>query len=269
MLYYQIMEHQTSTEWVVFIHGAGGSSRVWFKQVREYKKHFNLLFIDLRGHGKSNKKGKQKKAKYTFSVISQDIIEVLNHLRLRQCHFVGISLGTIVIREIAGIEPDFVKSMVMAGAVIKFDVRSKLLLFSANMAKRIIPFEWLYKLYAYILMPKKKHKGSRKVFINEAMKLARTEFLNWMSLSSQLNKILSSFWETELPIPTIYIMGEYDYIFLAQVSIMLRSHTNYSKLEIISGAGHVCNVDESEKFNEISIQFIQQVIDNQNKSFEC
>ena len=30
---------------------AGGSSSIWFNQVRFFKAYFNVLLIDLRGHG--------------------------------------------------------------------------------------------------------------------------------------------------------------------------------------------------------------------------
>ena len=42
-----------SKKWITFIHGAGGSSSIWFNQVRFFKANFNILLIDLRGHGKS------------------------------------------------------------------------------------------------------------------------------------------------------------------------------------------------------------------------
>ena len=55
MLYHKTYKHSNSKTWVVFVHGAGGSNAVWFRQLREFKKHFNVLLVDLRGHGKSKK----------------------------------------------------------------------------------------------------------------------------------------------------------------------------------------------------------------------
>ena len=52
MLNYTLYEaDDKNAPWVTFIHGAGGSSSVWFKQIRAFSKYFNLLLIDLRGHG--------------------------------------------------------------------------------------------------------------------------------------------------------------------------------------------------------------------------
>ena len=42
-----------SKKWITFIHGAGGNSSIWYNQVRFFKAYFNIMLIDLRGHGKS------------------------------------------------------------------------------------------------------------------------------------------------------------------------------------------------------------------------
>jgi len=48
LLYHKIYQHPSSQEWVVFVHGAGGSSSVWHKQIKAYKEHFNIVLVDLR-----------------------------------------------------------------------------------------------------------------------------------------------------------------------------------------------------------------------------
>ena len=99
LLFHKTFLHPSSNQWVVFVHGAGGSSSIWFKQVKEYKRHFNLLLIDLRGHGKSNQLFKDLIAnRYTFKAVTLDILKVLDHLKIRSAHFVGMSLGTIIVR---------------------------------------------------------------------------------------------------------------------------------------------------------------------------
>ena len=54
MLNYTVYKcRKKNAKWITFIHGAGGSSAIWFKQIRFFSKYFNLLLIDLRGHGAS------------------------------------------------------------------------------------------------------------------------------------------------------------------------------------------------------------------------
>ena len=75
MLYYKEFIHPESKEWVVFIHGAGGSSAVWYKQLKDFKVHYNLLLIDLRGHGKSAELPQAiYNEEYTIRAVTEDII---------------------------------------------------------------------------------------------------------------------------------------------------------------------------------------------------
>ncbi len=257
MLYYKKFDHPSSREWVVFVHGAGGSSSIWFKQLKDYRKHFNILLVDLRGHGKSGELFEAYlQNDYTFKSIAKDIVDVLDFLRIQTAHFVGISLGTILIRTVAEMDATRVKSMILGGAVTRLDVRSRILVFTGNSLKRILPFMWLYRLFAWIIMPKRRHAESRTVFINEAKKLYRREVLRWFKLVNELNPILKYFNEKELPIPVLYLMGSEDYIFLAPVRQIIKKHKN-AILKVIERAGHVCNVDQPELFNRESIGFIQ------------
>ena len=84
MINYSIYKNTSSDQWVTFVHGAGGSSSIWFKQIRDFKKYFNILLLDLRGHGKSNFNiSSAFEKKYTFSSISDDIIQVLRKEKIK------------------------------------------------------------------------------------------------------------------------------------------------------------------------------------------
>ena len=91
MLNYTIYKNETSTQWVTFVHGAGGSSSIWFKQIRDFQKQYNVLLLDLRGHGESKPTLKTAfKQKYTFPALENDVVEDLQRLRVERSHFVGI-----------------------------------------------------------------------------------------------------------------------------------------------------------------------------------
>ena len=88
MLNYTTYIHPTSTQWVTFVHGAGGSSSIWYKQLRSFKAEYNILALDLRGHGKSVMGLKDVvNSKYTFDVITADIVEVIDYLNIEKSHF--------------------------------------------------------------------------------------------------------------------------------------------------------------------------------------
>lgn len=257
MLYFKQFLHPQSSEWIVFIHGAGGSSAVWHKQLRDFQKEFNLLLIDLRGHGKSADLPKAIwNQEYTFEAVTKDIIEVLEHLQLPPAHFMGVSLGTILARQLAEMQPNRVKSLVMAGAITRLTTQSRILVFLGNTFKKIIPYMWLYRLFAFVIMPRKQHAESRNLFIHEAQKLCQKEFVRWFKLTKDINPLLRYFKEKDLDIPTLYVMGDQDVMFLEPVKVLIRTHKN-SVLQILEQCGHVVNVEKPEEFNQCSLAFIK------------
>ena len=258
LISYSIYQNESSTEWVTFVHGAGGSSSIWFKQIREFQKHFNVLLLDLRGHGQSKpslKEGFQKK--YTFKSIAQDVMEVIDHLKIETSHFVGISLGTIVIRQLAEIHPTRVKSMIMGGAILKMNFRSQILMRVGNVFKYVLPYLVLYRFFSFLKKKKKNHKQSRLLFINEAKKLYQKEFIKWFKLTAEINPILKWFRQVEINIPTLYVMGEEDYMFLPSVRQVVEKHYRSSKLFVIENCGHVVNVEQPSQFNQAVITFLK------------
>ncbi len=260
MLYSKSFKHNENRDWVVFIHGAGGSSSIWFRQLKAYRDEFNVLLVDLRGHGKSKEMSTMKKyykEKYTFKTVSHDVLEVLKRENIEEAHFVGVSLGTIIIRSIAEIRPEIVKSAVMCGAITRLDVRSRVLVWLGHTFKKVVPFIWLYRLFAWVIMPRKNHEESRSLFVKDAKNLARKEFLKWFRLTYDVNPLLRYFKEKEMESPTLYIMGEEDHMFLPPVRKMVQDF-EHSELTIVEGSGHVVNVDEPDEFNRISLEFLNR-----------
>ncbi|QXP59138.1 alpha/beta fold hydrolase [Olleya sp. HaHaR_3_96] len=257
MLNYSTYLNANSTQWVTFVHGAGGSSSIWFKQIRDFKAEFNVLILDLRGHGDSKPRLKDTfNPKYTFDSITNDILEVINHLKIETSHFVGISLGTILIRNLAEKHPNRVQSMIMGGAIMKLNFRSQLLIKLGVIFKSVVPYMLLYRFFAFIIMPRKNHKKSRSLFVNEAKKLYQKEFIRWFKLTSEINPLLRFFRAKDIKIPTLYVMGAEDHLFLPSIKDIVKSHST-SILYVVEKCGHVVNVEQPLLFNKTSLDFLK------------
>ena len=258
MLYFKTFLGKDTSSWVTFVHGAGGSIAIWHKQLRDFKQEHNILLIDLRGHGKSKSQIYQKLKSYTFDTISDEVIEVLDYLKIKKSHFVGISLGTIIIREIAERHHERCTSMILGGAVMKLNFRGQVLIRLGVLLKSVIPYLLLYKFFAIIIMPRQKNRESRNLFINQAKKLYQKEFKRWFSLVSEVNPLLALFRIKDSGIPTLYIMGEEDYMFLPAISKLVKNHLS-SELFVIPNCGHVVNIEQPEVFNSQVLKFIKKI----------
>ena len=244
-------------EWVIFLHGLGGNSNIYYKQVDAYKEHFNLMFIDLFGHGCTL----EQLDAYTFEVLAKSAIDVMDAEDIASAHIVGVSLGTIVMDAFSILAPDRIKTMTLSGAAQGYDFKARFLLKSGALLQWMIPYMWLYKLFALIMMPKRSHKVSRQIFAREAKKLGGQEFRKWYKLMESLESFYSSLPEqTQKTIPRLYISGDEDHLFLPFV-IQNYLRDPQASIHIIEKCGHVCNIEKPEEFNRVSLFYLNSYPD--------
>ena len=112
MLYYEKIDNNKE-EWVVFIHGLGGSILTWKKQIADFSNNYNIILIDLNGHGKSQ--DIRLKGIEDYSDVCDNIKEVLARNKIEKAHFVGMSLGTFVLLVYTTKYPETVKKLVRGG----------------------------------------------------------------------------------------------------------------------------------------------------------
>ena len=253
MLYHSIYKAENSSnKWITFIHGAGGNSSIWFNQVRFFKAYFNVLLIDLRGHGKS--KVSPKGTKYTFNIIIDDILNVLDYNKIEKSHFVGISLGSILIQKMIQLHSNRVEKIGLGGAILNLNLQSRFLMFMGKLTQSVLPFIWIYTFFAYVIMPYKAHRKSRALFIKEAKKISHAEFGRWYKLTATILPVLAKIRGKQLKPPTLYIMGIQDYMFLPFVKKIIMIHQNATMI-ILPGSGHVVNIDQPDLFNDNLLNF--------------
>ena len=115
MLRYEVIDNQKD-EWVVFVHGIGGSTKTWNRQIEDFSQRFNLLLLDLPGHGLNSDK---IISRVDSQKLHCGIKETLDYLNIPHAHFVGLSLGTIVIANFVAHHPDYVDTIILGGASLK------------------------------------------------------------------------------------------------------------------------------------------------------
>ncbi|MBR5200883.1 MAG: alpha/beta hydrolase [Alistipes sp.] len=257
MLNYKTYENIPDAKWVVMIHGAGGNMEVWFKQISAYSRHFNILLVDLACHGDSNQKEVFSES-FDFDMAARQVLEVVDHLGIEKAHFVGLSLGSIIAHAVVKAAPERAYSMVLVGAVTCLSLMTKFLLNFVRCCRFILPFALIKRLLADSIIPQQKYAESKSLFLRCAQKVTYDGFMQWMSLLSIADSYLKRLVKEDLNTPTLYVMGEDDHLFLSNVrSVVANSGDNVS-LSVIKKAGHVCNVDNKDEFNRVSLGFLTQ-----------
>lgn len=73
-----------------------------------------------------------------------------------------------------------------------------------------------------------------------------------------MEQTLKWFRQVELNIPTLYVMGEEDYMFLPSVKQVVANHAKTAQIFIIENCGHVVNVEHPAIFNQAVIGYLKQ-----------
>jgi pimeloyl-ACP methyl ester carboxylesterase len=81
---------------IVFVHGVGLTYEIWQPQLDFFKDYSNLSY-DILGHGKSS----LTKQNISFDDFSDQLIELINELKIEKIHLVGFSIGSLIARNFA------------------------------------------------------------------------------------------------------------------------------------------------------------------------
>ena len=149
--------------------------------------------------------------------------------------------------------------MILAGAVTRLNAKVRILLALATTFKRIIPYSLIKRVIAKCIIPQEKYNRSRKLFLNNARKVSFDSFLNWIKLGDGVSARIKELFNEYISIPTLYLMGEDDKLFLPQVEQTVRRSGDNVSLIVVPNAGHVCNIDNKKFFNEQSLEFLCSV----------
>ncbi len=100
---------------VVFVHGLGGSSNVWHGVMQAMKQHHHCIAPDLRGHGRSQGRGR-----FTIEGWAKDVQKLIRHLELPAVTMVGHSMGTLIAQHLAQTSPESIDELVLVGGISYF-----------------------------------------------------------------------------------------------------------------------------------------------------
>lgn len=90
---------------VVLLHGFLESLEIWDSFSEMLSKHFNVISIDLPGHGESSSFGEA----HSMNLMAETVNAVLDHLKIEHCVIAGHSMGGFVAVHFASLYPERVK----------------------------------------------------------------------------------------------------------------------------------------------------------------
>ena len=97
---------------VILLHGGLGNSDHWANQVPALADHFRVIAIDSRGQGRSTR----TRGRVSYATMANDVLAVMDSLKLDHAALVGWSDGGEIALEIAVQHPERVSKLFVFGA---------------------------------------------------------------------------------------------------------------------------------------------------------
>jgi pimeloyl-ACP methyl ester carboxylesterase len=105
---------------IVMIHGFTSSLEIWKENnwVEALKDNYQLILLDCRGHGKSDKPHEDS---YYGQHMADDVIKLMEHLSIEKANLFGYSMGAYISFLLLLTKPDIIVSAILGGFVLTLD----------------------------------------------------------------------------------------------------------------------------------------------------
>jgi len=115
VLHYEFLTESKDDPVVVLVNSLGTDFRIWLPFIDELTEDWSILLYDKRGHGLSD----VGQSPYSITDHSNDLIALVDHLKIRKAIFVGLSVGGLVVQDIWRQRPDLVEKIVLCDTAHK------------------------------------------------------------------------------------------------------------------------------------------------------
>lgn len=247
-------------ESLILLMGLGGESRSLYRQVREFKKKFQVVSLDNRGAGKSDTPDES----YTIKTMADDTVCLMDFLEIDRTHILGVSMGGMIAQEIAIRFPERVNKLVLASTYpggedmkeITVNMRNALGLeedFSKDDAWDVD----IEKFMSHVASLSFNKREYQMVF--NAMSAGYVQKAGVDGFAGQLEAASSCDTHTrlhEIQSPTLVLTGTGDRVVPMRSSEMIAGKIPYASLEKIEGGSHAMYLEMSKAFNDKVLKFL-------------
>ncbi|XCP84476.1 alpha/beta hydrolase [Roseburia hominis] len=250
-------------EWVLFLHAAFVNHKMFRTQIEYFQDKYNVLTLDVIGHGNSIDTQKDD----TIDKMSTWISEILKKENIDKIHIVGVSLGAVLAQDFANQFPQTVQSLACFGG---YDINN----FDAGMQKENSVAQMLMMLKA-IFSIKWFAKSNKKIsaYTQQAQKDFYEMNIEFPKKSFQYLASLNSMVNVRQTAPRDYPLligcGEHDIPSELSAIEMWKKSEPECSMVIFRGVGHCVNMDVPQQFNKTLEEFwISTLVDPSRLSAE-
>ena len=236
----------TKKDTIVFLHGSGLSHIVWSLAEQFFSsKNFNVLSLDLPGHGNSD-----GPCLDSIEKIADWLENVFDKLKLKDLILVGHSQGCLEILEYSHKYKVRLKKLVFIGGSNKMPVHPDLIELAQNGHSDAVK-----------LMMKWGYEGSKKFIggnpvekiIQSPRDISKILAVDLNACNNYLNGLECA---KTIKFPTLLIFGELDKMVNLEIGKKFSNLIENSKTHVINGCGHMIMIEKAFEMREKILEFL-------------
>jgi pimeloyl-ACP methyl ester carboxylesterase len=247
------------TRTLILIHAFPLSADMWLPQLARVPQGWRFIAPDIRGfRGAGPAFEDAQLAGATMDGYAGDVLALMDHLDLERAAILGLSMGGYVAMAIAARAPKRVSHLVLADTRMAADTpegRNGRDAMKANLAAhgpRAVADAMLPKLTG---PTSKQQQPDLDDAVRHLIEMNRAEAMAG-AIDAMKSRPDRTHTLSQLSIPTLVVCGAEDALTPPADSEAMAAAIPGARLEVISGAGHLANLEQPARFNEVLRVFL-------------
>jgi pimeloyl-ACP methyl ester carboxylesterase len=229
---------------IVLLEGIGGAVSDWRANVPHLAAELFVVAHDHRGNGRSE----GPDAPTTMATYAEDVLAILDELRLGRVHLYGQSFGGMVALEVALTHPGRVRSLIVAATHPGFGHAVP----SPGRSPKERPWVQLYSPAYLAAYPEAVHEDVR--LVRERGRNAEGERRQWLAMRR---------WDaydrvSRVGVPVLVLHGSEDRLVHPANARLLAERIPGAELEILEGAGHAYHREQPRRADGVVLDFVRR-----------
>lgn len=228
---------------LVFVHGSGGSHHQWNHQRQFFQESFNVVLVDLPGHGATACLGEE-----SVDLYAEHLLSLVCSLPGDVFCLLGHSLGGAIIQAFALRYSHRVKALALVGTGARLRVLPEIL---RNIQPRFYETVRLLSEFAFSKdAPQDLIRQGMEALLETPPAILHGDFTacNVFDIMDRVG---------DIHVPTVVICGSEDRLTPPKYAHFLAESITGARLEVIRGAGHMVMLEQPDELNRRIKRFLE------------
>jgi 3-oxoadipate enol-lactonase len=239
--------------WVTMSNSLATTHRMWDTQMDAFTKQYRVLRYDKRGHGETE----VAPGPYSFDLLADDVLALLDALQITRTHFVGLSMGGMTGMTMAVRKPSVLRTLVLCDTTSKDPLEDPALWQQRIDAVRTAgSMEALVESTLARFLTPDTVKTRPEVADAVRTMVRNTPIEGYIACCQAIAKLNLTDRLPGITIPTLVVVGAEDPATTVEMAKIIHQRIAGSELVILKDAAHLSNLEQADAFNEAVLGFL-------------